>query len=56
MKQSYTMIDYMRGQYGVILTARDCLLPVHPAPGGILPMSSDGDDQMEANIKTQKNP
>ena len=31
-------------------------LPDLPPPGGVLRVSSDGDDRMGAKIKTQKNP
>ena len=33
-----------------------CQFSLRPAPGGVLGISSDGDDRMEPKVKTQKNP
>ena len=32
------------------------LTPARKPPGGVLRISSDGDDRMEPNVKTQNNP
>ena len=33
-----------------------CFIVRVPSPGGVLGISSDGDDRMELKVKTQKNP
>ena len=59
---SHSLISKVSSEWKVnpgFVTQKKCPFPLNrhvPTPGGLLGISSDGDDQMAPKVKTQKNP